>query len=77
MNKDIINQFIKITNKESVLFSPEDLAAYSYDGTFAEANPGVVILPESTGQVSQVVQLAGENKFPVVTRGMGSGSTVH
>ena len=73
MNKNIINHLIKITNSQAVLFSPEDLAAYSYDGTFAEANPGVIVLPESTEQVSRVVQLAAENKFPVVTRGMGSG----
>jgi len=73
MDKNIINQLIKATSKEAVLNSPEDLAAYSYDGTFAEAIPGAVILPESTEQVSRVAQMAAEYQLPIVTRGMGSG----
>jgi glycolate oxidase len=56
-----------------VLSTPEDLAVYSYDGTFAEHRPEVVVLPGSTEQVSQVVRLAAAERMPVVTRGMGSG----
>ncbi len=73
MDKQFIKQLIKATSKESVLTSEEDLAAYSYDGTFAEANPVAVILPENTEQVSRVVQLAAGGKMPIITRGMGSG----
>ncbi|TET33683.1 MAG: FAD-binding protein [Anaerolineales bacterium] len=73
MNKQIINLLIRILGPKAVLFTPEDLATYSYDGTFVESNPGVVVLPETTQQVSQVVQLAAEKHLPVVPRGMGSG----
>lgn len=56
-----------------MLFTPEDLAAYSYDGTFAEGRPDVVLLPSSTEQVSQAVRLAAELAIPIIPRGMGSG----
>jgi glycolate oxidase len=73
MNRDFIDQLIKIAGKEHVLYTPEDLAVYSYDGTFAESLPDVVALPASTEQVSQLVKLAATEQIPVVPRGMGSG----
>jgi len=33
----------------------------------------VVVLPATTGQVSEVVKLAAETRTPIVARGMGSG----
>jgi len=73
MNNDFIGQLIDIVGKNHVLHTPEDLAVYSYDGTFAEGTPDVVVLPENTDQVSQVVKLAAEARVPIVPRGMGSG----
>jgi glycolate oxidase len=73
MDKSIIIALQKIIGEDGVLSSPEDLAVYSYDGTFAEHRPDVVVLPRTTEQVSQVVQLAAREHIPVVTRGMGSG----
>jgi len=49
------------------------LAVYGYDGTFEDHQPDLVLLPRSTEQVSQVVQLAAAERLPLVTRGMGSG----
>ncbi|HSM25477.1 MAG TPA: FAD-linked oxidase C-terminal domain-containing protein [Anaerolineaceae bacterium] len=69
----IISQLEKIVGKKGVLTSPEDLAVYSYDGTFEECNPDIVVLPESTTQVSEIVKLAGKESLPIVTRGMASG----
>jgi glycolate oxidase len=73
MNPNLITELKKITGKDGVLTTPEDLAVYSYDGTFAEHRPDVVILPRTTEQVSQIVNLAARERLPVVTRGMGSG----
>jgi glycolate oxidase len=69
----IITQLKHIAGKDGVLSTPEDLAVYSYDGTFAEHRPDAVVLPRTTEQVSQIVMLAGRERIPVVTRGMGSG----
>ena len=73
MNKRIFAQLKKIIGREGVLTTPEDLAVYSYDGTFEQGCPEVVVLPRTTDQVSQVVRLAAEEHIPVVSRGMGSG----
>lgn len=73
MDSQLIGSLVKALGKEKVLHTPEDLAVYSYDSTFAESQPDVVVLPETTEQVSQVVRLAAERRAPVVPRGMGSG----
>ena len=73
MDSKLIERLIKIIGKEYVLNTPEDLAVYSYDGTFAEGCPDVVVLPATTEQVSEVVKLAAEARVPIVPRGMGSG----
>jgi len=73
MNTSVIAELVKIVGKEGVLTSTEDLAVYSYDGTFEEHKPDIVVLPSSTEQVSQVVRLAARECIPVVTRGMASG----
>ena len=73
MNKTTIDQLVNILGRDSVLHTVEDLAVYSFDGTFAEGNPGVIVLPQTTEQVSQVIQIAAKARLPVVPRGMGSG----
>jgi glycolate oxidase len=73
MDSKLIERLTKIIGREYVLSTPEDLAVYSYDGTFAESRPDLVVLPATTEQVSEVVKLAAEMRVPIVTRGMGSG----
>ena len=73
MKKNIISQLVKIIGRDGVLSTPEDLAVHGYDGTFEDHRPEVVVLPRSTEQVSRVVQLAAQERVPVVPRGMGSG----
>ena len=64
MDKNIIVELQKIIGKDGVLSTPEDLAVYSYDGTFAEHRPDVVVLPRTTEQVSQVVIAGGTRTHP-------------
>lgn len=68
-----VNRLAAIAGRDGVLHSPEDLVSYSYDGTFVESRPDLVVLPRSTDEVSRVVKLAGELGMPIVPRGMGSG----
>ena len=72
-SKKVVDALIRIVGRDGVLVTPEDLAAYSYDGTFAEGTPAAVVLPRSTGQTAEVVKIAAENRIPVIARGMGSG----
>ena len=73
MKNKIIDQLVNILDRGSVLSTPEDLVVYSFDGTFAEGNPGVIVLPQTTEQVSQIVQLASKTHLPVVPRGWDPG----
>jgi glycolate oxidase len=68
-----LKELRSIVGKEHVLTEPEDMVAYSYDGTFAERRPDLVVRPDSTEQVSEVMKLAWREEIPVVPRGMASG----
>ncbi|MCC3375397.1 FAD-binding oxidoreductase [Cohnella sp. REN36] len=58
----------------------EARVAHSYDGTpMLQSLPDGVIYPETTGQVSEIMQALSAHRVPVVTRGSGSnlcGGTV-
>ena len=73
IDKRILKELEGIVGKQHVLTSPEDLVAYSYDGTFAEHRPEFVVQPDSTEQVSAVLKVAYREGIPVVPRGMASG----
>ncbi len=73
MESQVLDRLTRVVGKDGVLSTPEDLAVYSYDGTFAEGLPDVVVLPESTEQAAEVVKLPAEHRVPIVARGMGSG----
>jgi glycolate oxidase len=73
IDQSTVKRLRKIVGKDGVLDSPEDLASFSIDSTFAEREPDVVVLPTTTEQVSKVVQLAVEENIPIVPRGMASG----
>ena len=46
MENRLIDGLIRIVGKEYVLHTPEDRAVYSYDGTFAERQPDVIVYRE-------------------------------
>jgi glycolate oxidase len=73
MHSQVIDRLITIVGQKGVLTTPEDLAVYGYDGTFVEARPDIVVLPETTEQVSQILKLASETHTAIMPRGMGSG----
>jgi glycolate oxidase len=73
LDQSILKELGSIVGKKHVLTEPEDLVAYSYDGTFAERRPDIVVRPDSTEQVSAVMKVAWREEIPVVPRGMASG----
>ncbi|MTI83813.1 MAG: FAD-binding protein [Firmicutes bacterium] len=81
LQKEIINELVKIIGKENVITGREDLLCYSYDATpdVPDPLPDVVVTPSNTGQVSQLVKIARRFKVPLYPRGSGtnlSGGTV-
>ena len=72
LSKEIITGLCKIAGRENVLVEPEDLVAYSYDGTHLSFRPEAVIVPGTTEEISQIMKLAQREKIPVVARGGGT-----
>jgi glycolate oxidase len=70
---DIVAELRKAIGAEKVLASPVDLIAYSFDGTFEQHMPDVVVLPETTKDVVAVIKVAARHEVPIVPRGMSSG----
>jgi glycolate oxidase len=59
---------------ERLVTKPDDLFAYECDAqTFDRAVPLGVVFPESTAEVSRVVQLCAKHGVPFVPRGAGTG----
>ncbi len=69
----LCKELSSIVGREHILTSPEDLVAYSYDGTSVEHRPDAVVSPLDVEQISRVMQICNREAIPVTPRGMGSG----
>lgn len=75
----LINRLKEVVGSDYVLYSDMDLTLYGYDASLMKGKPDVVVIPNSTEEVSEVVRLAYQEKIPVIGRGSGtnlSGGTV-
>ena len=74
MDSIIIEQFKGLLGEDRVLTDESDLYCYSYDAAQGIKNelPDVVLLPEKTGQVAEIVKIAAKYKIPIYTRGAGT-----
>lgn len=67
-------ELTSMLGSDRVLWEPEHLATYGFDGTATlYAQAGCVVLPKTTGEVTAVVRYAARNKIPIVARGSGTG----
>jgi len=70
----LVTDLIGMLGQERVLFEPEHLAVYGFDGTAAiSGRTACVVFPQTTEEVVAVVKYAAERKLPIVTRGSGTG----
>ena len=75
MDKKIIQKISIIVGTGHITTEKEELLCYSYDGTGQEYLPAAVAFPGTTHEISQLMQLANTEMFPVVIRGAGTGMT--
>jgi glycolate oxidase len=69
----LVEKLRRIVGKESILTSPEDMVAYSYDATNMWSHrPDVVVLPSNADQIAAILKMANENNIPVTPRGGGT-----
>lgn len=71
----VVKKLEVIVGKDYCKTDKEDLACYAYDAITRDAFPDVVVFPENTRQVAEILMLASEEKIPVVPRGSGTGTT--
>ena len=74
-NKDkIIGDISRFTRKQNILSENEELKPYETDGLAAyRQTPMLVVLPETTQEVSRILSYCNKNKIKVVPRGAGTG----
>ena len=73
--QELIDRLKEIVGSKYVLTSEMDLMLYSYDASLEKAKPDVVVLPDSTEEVSKIMALAYKENVPVLGRGSGTNLT--
>ena len=76
VTKEIISKLEKIVGRENLILDPEKMADYSHDEFWlAEIAhmPEVVVKPQSTEEVSDILRLADRERIPVTPRGGATG----
>ncbi len=72
---ELLEQLRKAVGENHVVEGASVHADYTHDETLTAApvEPLALVLPGSTGEVSEVLKIAGEHGVPVVARGSGTG----
>jgi glycolate oxidase len=73
MTSNLTDSLRAIVGRDAVLTAPSDLLVYECDGYTIEKNkPDVVVFPNSTEQVVQIVKLCNERQVSFLPRGAGT-----
>ncbi len=67
------DRFERLLEPGRVIDHPLERRLYARDGSIAQGDCGLVVLPETTAEVAECVRLAGELGLAVVPRGSGTG----
>jgi glycolate oxidase len=73
MDSHAINDLKKLLGADAVLYRPEELLLYEYDGSVEVARPNCVVFPRNTKDVLGIVQIANRYQIPIIGRGAGTG----
>jgi glycolate oxidase len=68
-----IEELKKIVGEENVKDNIADLYVYSSDASVHSTLPDVVVRPNCSKEVQEIMRYANKNKIPVIPRGAGSG----
>jgi len=71
--KSLVESLSSIVGDEHVKSDIVDRYCYSMDASFYRAVPDVVVFPQTTEQVSEVMRFANANGVPVTPRGAATG----
>src|ERR687886_2211948 len=71
----VLARLSEIVGTENVLVDEEKVEPYAQDALKEKFPPEAVVLPRTAAEVSAVLRLANERRFPVTARGGGVGYT--
>ncbi len=69
----MIRDLVALLGTKAVLYKPEDLMLYEYDGSVETAKPECIVFPNNTAEVSEIVRIANRYEAPLLGRGAGTG----
>ena len=71
--RELVAGLSRIVGEQNVLFRPEDLLVYEFDGTIEKQQPHAVVFPADATEVSAAIRLCNRLRVPVTPRGAGTG----
>src|SRR5919202_1004333 len=72
---EVLARLREIVGAENVLVDEEKVEPYAQDAVKEKFPPEAVVLPGSAAEISAILRLANERRFPVTARGGGVGYT--
>ena len=71
--EQFVDRLRQIVGLGNVVYHPDDLLVFEYDGSIDRGMPNAVAFPLNTHEVSRLMALTWEAGVPVVGRGSGTG----
>jgi len=75
LKKSILKRLKRILGTNNLLTDEADLLCYSYDASNIRVIPEAIAFPQDKQQISDILELAQNEKIPVVPRGAGTATT--
>ncbi|MGE7760262.1 FAD-binding oxidoreductase [Peribacillus sp. NPDC097895] len=72
MEKEVLDYLSRVIPGDRIFLDLAERYCYSYDASFGEYLPQIVIQPKNAKEISEVVKLANIHKIPVYPRGSGT-----
>lgn len=73
MEQAVVKHLEGIVGAENVLTSKEERICYSYDATLFRSMPDIVVKPDTTQQIADIMTFANKEGIPATPRGCGTG----
>jgi glycolate oxidase len=71
--RELVGALEGVVGRENLVWRPEDLLVYEYDGTIEKSRPHAVVFPRDAEEVAGVVRVCNRLGVPVTPRGAGTG----
>lgn len=71
--RELVRALGEAVGPKNVLWRPEDLAVYEFDGTIEKSAPHAVVFPGNAEEVSRAIRVCNRFEIPITPRGAGTG----